>query len=369
MNPFTTKTYHGPGYFIDREKETNKLIDAIRSERNLTLFSHRRLGKTMLLQHAFSKLDKKRFQPLFIDLFATRNLTHFAQRTTEELYNKKVLHQNILNKILGALGASISFDPLFGNPQVNFNITEKSVILKSLPEIFKQIAKSKKKIVIAFDEFQEVAGYEEDIAEALIRTIMQEFPGITFIFSGSKKSLMKEIFTNANRPFFQSTQMMELHEIDADIYAREVCNILDNHNKGYDPRVIKQILEDTYCHTGFTQMVLSRVYSESENQIDFELYEQVWSDILEDHKSMAREQEFLLPALQWKTLTAIAREKYVKAPQSREFAQKYNLSAPSSMSRAIKALLDKGLIIDCGERGLRVYNVFIQKNLQGFLYD
>lgn len=112
---------------------------------------------------------------------------------------------------------------------------------------------------------------------------------------------------------------------------QHVFSKLDNHNKGYDPRVINQILED--------------------------------------HKSMAREQEFLLPALQWKTLTAIAREEYIKAPQSRKFAQKYNLSAPSSMSRAIKALLDKGLIIDCGEKGLRVYNVFIQKNLQGFLYD
>ncbi|HER08208.1 MAG TPA: ATP-binding protein [Bacteroides sp.] len=366
MNPFLTKSYIGPEYFIDRIKETDILTEAIENDRNLTLFSHRRLGKTMLLSHVFAKLDKKRYQPLFIDLFATRNITHLIRKTTEVFYDRKALHQGVFNKILGGLGASISFDPITGSPQVNFSMTDRNMVLKSLPELFKQLEKSKKKVVIAFDEFQEVAGYEEEIAEATIRTIMQEFPAITFIFSGSKKSLMNEIFTDANRPFFQSTQMMELHEIDQDLYANEVHSILERHHKNFDPEVIRKILEETYCHTGFTQMVLSRVYSESVNTIDFEVYRQVWSGILEDHKSMAREQEFLLPRLQWQTLVAVAKEEFVSAPQSKEFIHKYHLSTPSSVARAIKALLDKGIIIDCVNRGLRVYNVFIQKNLQSF---
>lgn len=369
MNPFITATFQNPAYFIDRKAETERLLKAIKNERNLTLFSHRRLGKTMLLHHTFHLLDKGVFTPLFIDLFATRNLVHFAQKTTEALYDKKVIPQNRLSRILGTLGASLSFDPLTGFPQINFNIQERSVVFKSLPEIFLQLSKTKKKIVIAMDEFQEVAHYEEEFAEATIRTLMQDFPNIRFIFSGSKKSIMKEIFTDANRPFFQSTQMMELHEIEQKLYLSEVQAILSKHHKKSDPLVISKILEDTYCHTGFTQMVLSRVYSESEDVIDFELYDAVWRDILNDHKSIAREQEFLLPVLQWRTLTAIAREGYVKAPLSNEFSRTYNLSSPSSMSRAIRALQDKGLIINCGEKGWRVYNVFIEKSLRTFPYD
>ena len=123
----------------------------------------------------------------------------------------------------------------------------------------------------------------------------QEFPEIVFLFSGSQKSMMREIFTDANRPFFQSTQMMELHEIELGVYEKEVFQILDSIQKKYDPLVIRQVLTDTYCHTGFTQMVLSRIFSESENKIDFPLHEQIWSDILANYKSMAREQEFLLP--------------------------------------------------------------------------
>jgi AAA+ ATPase superfamily predicted ATPase len=366
MNPFQTNAYRGPEYFIDRKDETRALIEAISNDRNITLFSHRRLGKTMLLHHVLGQLDSSRYTSLYIDLFATRNLIHFAQKLTEVLYTKKILHQNRLSKIMGSLGASLSFDSLTGNPQVNFNVSEPSSVLKSLPQLFKLLSESKKKVVIVFDEFQEVATYEEDFAEASIRTLMQEYPDLVFLFSGSRKSMMREIFTNSNRPFFQSTQLMELHEIDQLTYANEVGLILDKFKKTFDPQVIEQILDETYCHTGFTQMVLSRVFSESEDRIDYEAYEMVWRDILENHKSMAREQEYLLPGLQWRVLSSIAHEGYVKAPLSQAFISKYKLSAPSSMSRAIKALLDKGLIIDNENKGLRVYNVFIEKNLKNF---
>jgi hypothetical protein len=318
----------------------------------------------MLIQHVFTQLDKKKFQPLYVDLFATRNLIHFTQKLTEVLSEKKIIRENRLFKILGTLGATLSFDPVSGSPRINLNLVNSSDILKSLPELFKNIRDIKKHVVIALDECQELASYEEDFAEASIRSIMQDFPEITYLFSGSKKSLMKEIFTNANRPFFQSTQMMELQEINRDVYARHVFAILKKNNKQYESEVIYRILDETYCHTGFTQLVFSRIFSESEKKIDISLYENVWSDILEEHKSLAREQEFLLPALQWKILVAIAKEGYVKAPQSNKFIREYDLSAPSSIARAIKALLDKGLIIECGDKGLRLYNVFIQKNLQ-----
>ena len=366
MNPFQTNTYRGPQWFIDRVSETRTLSEAIKNDRNITLFSHRRMGKTMLIHHVFASLNKSRFIPLFIDLFASRNMVHFAQKLSEVLYEQQILHKTSLSKILGSLGASMSFDPVSGSPQINFNVTERSEVHKSIPQLFKTLSGLKKKVVIAFDEFQEVAGYEEDFAEAQIRTIMQENPNIVFLFSGSRKSMMREIFTDSNRPFFQSTQLMELNEIEKDVYIAETERILRENNKSAEPGIIRRILEDTYCHTGFSQMVLSRVYSESSKIIDDSIYAMVWADILENHKSMAREQEYLLPGLQWKILLAIARDGYVRMPQSHEFIAKHKLAAPSSMSRAVKALLDKGIIIDCGEKGLRLYNVFIEKNLKSF---
>jgi hypothetical protein len=364
MNPFTVKTYEKPEYFFDRIEETARLTDAIFNERNITLFSHRRFGKTMLLHHVFTCLDKRKYEPVYIDLFATGNLIQLAQKVSAALYDRKIIQKNKLKKILGSLGASLTFDPLTGNPELRFNLLDKPFQINNLHELFACIKESGKQIVMALDEFQELAGYEEENAEAVIRTLMQDFPGVTFIFSGSKKSLIKEMFTNPNRPFFQSTQMMELKEIERETYASEIFKILEKYGKKYDPQVIFSILDETYCHTGFTQMVLSRVYSDSKERINHEIFQSAWLDILEDHKSLARELEYLLSSLQWRTLLAIAAEEYVRAPQSYEFISRHGLSSPSSMSRVIESLLDKGLIIDAGDKGLRLYNVFIQKNLK-----
>ena len=48
-NPFVTGGYIGPDYFCDRQNETDLLLKAISSKRNLTLISLRRMGKTGLL--------------------------------------------------------------------------------------------------------------------------------------------------------------------------------------------------------------------------------------------------------------------------------------------------------------------------------
>jgi hypothetical protein len=45
-NPFVTGGYIGPEYFCDRQMETEKLLKAISSRRNVTLISLRRMGKT-----------------------------------------------------------------------------------------------------------------------------------------------------------------------------------------------------------------------------------------------------------------------------------------------------------------------------------
>jgi hypothetical protein len=60
-NPFVTGGYIGPDYFCDRQNETDLLLRAISSKRNLTLISLRRMGKTGLL-NSFTSI--KYLQPI-----------------------------------------------------------------------------------------------------------------------------------------------------------------------------------------------------------------------------------------------------------------------------------------------------------------
>jgi AAA+ ATPase superfamily predicted ATPase len=49
INPFITGGYVGPDYFCDRQEESERLLKAIASRRNVALISLRRIGKTGLL--------------------------------------------------------------------------------------------------------------------------------------------------------------------------------------------------------------------------------------------------------------------------------------------------------------------------------
>ena len=59
-NPFIITGYYSPEHFCDREKETERLVNALNNGRNITLFSIRRLGKTGLIEHVFHNLKSNK---------------------------------------------------------------------------------------------------------------------------------------------------------------------------------------------------------------------------------------------------------------------------------------------------------------------
>lgn len=108
-NPFLVYGYNSPEYFCDREKETDKMISALLNERNLTLISPRRMGKTGLIKNVFYQM-KRENNPnaayFYMDIYSTRDLKAFILYNAEEAqecYNysfHKILPIRVLNHIL-----------------------------------------------------------------------------------------------------------------------------------------------------------------------------------------------------------------------------------------------------------------------------
>ena len=78
----------------------------------------------------------------------------------------------------------------------------------TLKEIFDYLGSSEKRCYIAIDEFQQIAEYPEKGVEALLRSFIQFLPNVNFIFAGSKRHVMQEMFASSKRPFYQSTQLL-----------------------------------------------------------------------------------------------------------------------------------------------------------------
>ncbi len=348
-NPFLISGYKSPSYFCNRKMETKRIISAIRNNRNLTLFSQRRLGKTGLLHHVLHILAKeKEFNLIYIDIFATKNLNQFvntfAQGVILGLTDKSKSIFDRVGKIFKSIRPSITFDPLTGAPSINFNFNSEEEIHSSLSTIFALLAKSKKRNVIVIDEFQQIVNYPEERMEALLRMHIQKLNNSVFIFSGSQKHLLLSMFGEHNKPFYQSSELMQLGKIDKTEYKKFIHKKFQSNKINIDPEAIDFILEWTKVHTYYVQYVCNKLFSSAANKITLNFVKSQCSLILEENEPLYLNYRNLLSGFQWELLKAIALEGEVKKITSNSFILKYKLSSPSSVQRGIKSLLAKELI-------------------------
>ena len=221
INPFITKGYAGPAYFCDRSKETKDVVQLMTNGNNLALISPRRLGKTDLIHHCFSQPEiKGRYYTFVIDIYATNSLHDFVSVFGKAILDElKTRGRKVWERFVSALGSlhqQISFD-INGNPVWGLGIGHIENPAITLDEIFSYLKNADKPCLVAIDEFQQITQYPDgQNVEAALRTHIQRCLNATFIFAGSKRHMMGEIFTSPSRPFYQSVITMGLSPISTD---------------------------------------------------------------------------------------------------------------------------------------------------------
>jgi hypothetical protein len=363
INPFLIAGYHSPDYFCDREKESAKMIEALTNGRNITLISLRRIGKTGLIHHVFYQLKERNSDVncFYLDIFPTQNLHDFVNLLGKTIigeldgFSEKIV-KNIIS-VFKSFRPTISFDSITGNPSLLLNI-QPHESEQSLKEIFEYLKSSNKRIYIAIDEFQQITEYPEKGVEALLRSYMQFLPNVKFIFSGSKKHLMDEIFSFANRPFYQSTQKIGLKELPIDTYRRFAVDLFAKNDKIIDHELFDYIYHKLFGHTWYIQLILNHLFVLKTDRVTKQDVDEMIEDILEEENTTYKTYCEIITKGQLNLLRAIASEKVVTEPFEQNFMRKYGLTAPSSVRLALKSLMEKMLIIKDEDGKYSVYDRF-----------
>ena len=223
-NPFIIKSYESKDLFCDREKELQLMLRNCVNQSDMTLISQRRMGKTGLILRLFDELKTTSpdIHTIYLDIFASRNIDDFIKLLAEATMKSFPVKTSIgerLMKFIKSLRPQLSFDNITGEPQLQIayqTAHEKEYTLRGL---FDFLDSQEAPIVIAIDEFQQIRDYPEQNMEALLRTYIQQMHNLTFIFCGSKKHLMADIFTNEKKPFYASTSFVSLSKIDEAPYT------------------------------------------------------------------------------------------------------------------------------------------------------
>lgn len=363
--------YYGKEYFCDRQNEIDLVSKNVKNGINTTLISIRRMGKSALIYRIFEELEEENeYSCIYADVFATQSLKGFteviAQMVLQHFPEKKGIWRRFFD-YLKTLRPVISYDVLTGQPEVRFDFSQPGECERTLAGIFQFLERQDKQIVIAIDEFQQVANYREKNTEAVLRTLIQPLKNVRFVFCGSNKHLMTEMFNAPAHPFFGSTHMLRLSSIPEERYKDFIRQKFADTNRTISDEGVAFILSWTRCHTFYTQMVCNGVFALKVKNVGIEEVKRVCNNLLETQQTTYMQYRNLLSPVQWILLIAVAKEERVCRPQANDFLQKYKIGTPASSKRALEALLEKEMLYsDADEESVfyQVYDVFLSRWLQ-----
>jgi len=362
-NPFVYQGYENPEYFCDRTEEAENMISALKNGRNITLVSPRKIGKTGLINHSFYQIKKENKQAIciYVDIFSTKNLQEFVETLgkaviEDALEREKSFAGKVLDFFKG-LRPTITPDLLTGMPSVSINVVpvQAEYTLKS---IFSHLNSLNKPVYLAIDEFQQITEYPESGTEAMLRSYIQAIHQVKFIFSGSKKHLMEEMFCTPNRPFYQSTQLMNLEPLHEEIYYEFANRFFEAKKGSLSQQVFHNLYHSFDGYTWYLQAILNRLY-EQEKKVETD--RQVAEAILFHLDTMAPHYQTLTSFLtdnQLNLLKAIALEGIISQPLSSDFIKRHELPSASSVKSALEVLIDKDLVYQTA-KGYIVYDRFL----------
>jgi len=345
-NPFVLCGYDSPTYFCDRVKETKELIEAIENGRNVTLLAPRRMGKTGLIHNVFHELGRSgAWKTVYVDIFSAQNLHDFARRLGAAVIGamdsdvEKAL--KAATRFFRSFRPVVSVDPITGSQSYSFTLDPQNVEA-TLKECFDYLAKSGRHCVVAIDEFQQIAEFPEKGAEALLRSYIQFLPRTRFIFAGSKRHLMAEMFSAPKRPFYNSTQTFLLGVIGRDAYYAFAARHLRAAGIALAPEVFGCIYDLFDGVTWYVQAVLNRLYSLRSARA--EGVSRAVDQLVAENAYYFGNLLETLPPGSIRLLRAIAAEGKVRELTAGAFMAKHGLHANSSVKLSLVKLMDAGLI-------------------------
>ena len=363
MNPFLIKGYKSPEYFCDRIEETETLLRNIMNGADTTLISPRKYGKTGLILHLFDTIQRRNLplETVYVDIFATRSLSDFikvlAEAVLKKFPEKSAIGSKFLTFIKG-LRPVISYDTLTGIPQIQINYQLTAEKEHTLGNLLEFLDSQKVEIVLAIDEFQQITEYPEKNIEALLRTYIQQMHNTHFIFCGSKRTIMTEMFLSARRPFFSSSKVMSLDKIDRDTYMRFIKAHFEQAGMRVEADALNYIMDWTQGYTFYTQTLCNTIYGMQPEAVEMDVVKRACVEILEELTDNYLQYRELVTPAQWNFLIAVAKEGLVEQLTSTHFLTTYNIGGATSAKRMAKSLSEKELLLPIVGKKRTAYQIY-----------
>lgn len=341
MNPFKYGIIVSNEDFCPRPELKNKLESFILSGQNVLLEGERRVGKTSLIYETVKNVKNIRF--LYIDLLEIKTVEDMCRRIIRALitFEKKTGFIEKLYKSLAQFKPSITLDPLTGSPSLSI---EPSVKLR--PESIEELTdiieneNKKKKLVVVFDEFQDILNLKEASETlAVMRSKIQFHSNIPYIFSGSIRNQMNQIFNYPDSAFYKSAITLDIGPIKEDVFIEFLQSKFLKGKRKISENLLKKTLEIAQNIPGDIQQLCGAIWEITEQKIITEqeiiiaALELIYSRELKGYEAYLNQ----ITGQQLRCILGIARTDGTNL-YSAEFIKITGIKQPSSIKKAIDRL-------------------------------
>lgn len=351
INPFIVSGRIAPEYFCDRVDEASQLEKALSNQMNVVLTSSRRMGKTSLVDFVFDKpAIKDDFVTISVDILHTTTFREFILAFGTAVFESVATRSEKLRKqfvtFLKSLSASFGYDTIQNMPTFDVKLGDVQRPEYTLNEIFEYLEAVDKRCLVVIDEFQQITRYPEKNVEALLRMHIQKLSNANFVFSGSRRRLMEEMFFSSKRPFYQSAKSLRLEPIKRDVYQEFALGHFRQAKKDIDIDAFTHVYDTFWGVTFYVQRIMKDAFAETlmGETCDLALVKQLVEDYIDENDSRLREQLAFITESQKELLYAIHEEGQAQGITSIAFNKKYRLRSPSSTQSAAQKLLEYDLI-------------------------
>ncbi|MBU1386927.1 MAG: hypothetical protein KKD32_03650 [Proteobacteria bacterium] len=357
-NPFKYSRLVINKAFCNRKYEQDQLLDLIQNSENVLLYSHRKTGKSSLIHKVFRKLieEKSNIKTIYIDLYGTLSEQDFIDAVFTGLTQIEPSHKRILKAIPGLKMVS-SIDPMTNLPTISISSEpseKKNMLAKAMQTL--ESYSMKNQLAVALDEFQEISGYSEDGFEKRLRSFIQLHSRISYIFSGSQQHILTQMFNSSKRAFYHSAHSFPLDNIEMSHFVSWAQNLFAEKKIDLPLEAIENITERCCYQPLYIQQFLYELWKVK--VIDTKKIDDIENEILQSHRN-----EYIsifdgLTTNQKKAMKLLAKTDGESIYQT-DMLNSMGFKSGSLLSRAIKSLLDKELIVKNGR--YRIHDIMFKK--------
>lgn len=360
--------------FTNRESERTRLQNNVLAKVNTILISQRRWGKSSLVSYVANEMQQKNKKTLFcfIDLFNIRTEEEFyhllakelikvsSGKIEEQIINVRKFFKHLIPKITIGIDPIQDFSMEFNweeikqNPDEVLNLAERISIEKGV------------QIIVCIDEFQNINLFSDSMAfQRKLRSNLQYHQHATYIFYGSKKHMMIELFENQSNPFYKFGDLIFLNKIESIYWIDYITKSFKGTGKSISNEIAAEIAARMENHPYFVQQLSQITWFLTKKTCSDKILDEAIDQMILQNSILYHKELDNLNNTQLNFLKALIDN--VNQLSSQETIIKYRLGTSANVSKIKSALLNKELIdITSGKIFFidPVFKLFLRKYLK-----